>query len=121
MGYQDATKISRKLVACMRLSSEQLSSQFHYDFGMRSLKAILNAAGELKRKMDDDEEILALMVLQNVNLPKFTLNDIPLFLMIVSDLFPGVNMPLRSNQVLLNNMKEVCQENNWLPKDVTIN
>ena len=26
VGYQDATKISRKLVACMRLSSEQLSS-----------------------------------------------------------------------------------------------
>jgi len=30
---------------------------------MRSLKAILNAAGELKRKLDEKEDILALMVL----------------------------------------------------------
>jgi dynein heavy chain len=60
---------------------------------MRSLKAILTAAGEIKRKLDEDEDILALMVLHDVNLPKFTLNDIPLFLMIVSDLFPGLKMP----------------------------
>jgi len=57
----------------------KLSSQFHYDFGMRALKAILNAAGELRRKVEDSEDILALTVLQDVNLPKFTLNDIPLF------------------------------------------
>jgi len=30
---------------------------------MRALKAILNAAGELRRKLDDSEDILALMVL----------------------------------------------------------
>jgi len=46
---------------------------------MRALKAILNAAGELRRKVEDSEDILALTVLQDVNLPKFTLNDIPLF------------------------------------------
>ena len=46
----------------------KLSSQFHYDFGMRALKAILNAAGELRRKVEDSEDILALTVLQDVNL-----------------------------------------------------
>ena len=40
--------------------------------------------------------------------------------MIVSDLFPGVNMPLRQNEALINKMKEVCLENNWLPKEVII-
>jgi hypothetical protein len=40
---------------------------------MRTLKAILTAAGTLKRKSPDyKEEIIALQALLNVNLPKFT-------------------------------------------------
>lgn len=46
---------------------------------MRALKAILSAAGDLRRNLEESEDILALIVLHDVNLPKFTLNDIPLF------------------------------------------
>lgn len=56
-----------------------------------------------------------------MNLPKFTLNDIPLFLMIVSDLFPGTELPKRKYDDLVVNLTEVCKENNWVPKDVLLN
>ena len=46
---------------------------------MRALKATLNAAGNLRRTMDDSEDIIALIVLRDINIPKVTLNDIPLY------------------------------------------
>jgi dynein heavy chain len=57
---------------------------------MRALKAILNACGNLRRQLDWPEKFIGLRALNDVNIPKFTSNDIPLFLGITSDLFPGV-------------------------------
>lgn len=52
------------------------------------------AAGSLKRKQQDlREDIIVLKALINVNLPKFTINDIDLFLGIINDLFPGTVIP----------------------------
>ena len=47
---------------------------------MRELKSILTNAGLLKRVLIDlSEEDICLKALTGINLPKLTLNDIPLF------------------------------------------
>lgn len=44
-----------------KLAREQLSKQYHYDWGLRALTAVLRMAGVLKRASPDLSESVVLM------------------------------------------------------------
>jgi dynein heavy chain len=110
-GFTQAPILAKKMVTTFKLASEQLSSQKHYDFGMRSVTSVINAAGLLKRASTEPDEFkLLLRALKDVNVPKFLKDDIFLFDNIIEDLFPGTEKPTYEYGKLIEAIHLTCDE-----------
>src|SRR5690606_3036181 len=109
-GFKDAKNLAQKMVATFKLASEQLSSQEHYDFGMRAVNTVIASAGLLRRDVSEiSEDLLLLRALKDSNLPKFLSNDVVLFNGIISDLFPKIIPPKVDYGVLMESLQEATK------------
>ena len=93
-GFLEARTLSRKFITLYTLCKELLSKQDHYDWGLRAIKSVLVVAGALKRSDPERPEDQVLMrALRDFNLPKIVSDDNPVFLGLISDLFPSLDVP----------------------------
>ncbi|KAL0979348.1 hypothetical protein UPYG_G00183960 [Umbra pygmaea] len=114
-GFLLAKILAKKMTVLYKLAKEQLSKQFHYDFGLRALKSVLVMAGELKRGSPDlSEDVVLMRALRDMNLPKFVFEDVPLFLGLISDLFPGLDCPRVHYPSFNDAVEQTLVENKYL-------
>ena len=93
-GFLEARSLSRKFITLYKLCKELLSKQDHYDWGLRAIKSVLVVAGSLKRSdRERPEEQVLMRALRDFNLPKIVADDNPVFLGLISDLFPNLDVP----------------------------
>ncbi|KAB0376184.1 hypothetical protein FD755_012827 [Muntiacus reevesi] len=95
-GFVDARSLARKFITLYTLCRELLSKQDHYDWGLRAIKSVLVVAGSLKRGDKNRPEDQVLMrALRDFNMPKIVTDDTPVFLGLIGDLFPSLDVPRR--------------------------
>ncbi|NWV29438.1 DYH17 protein, partial [Origma solitaria] len=93
-GFLDARLLARKFITLYTLCKELLSKQDHYDWGLRAIKSVLVVAGSLKRGDPGSAEDQVLMrALRDFNIPKIVTDDLPVFLGLIGDLFPALDVP----------------------------
>ncbi|XP_056673432.1 dynein axonemal heavy chain 9 isoform X2 [Monodelphis domestica] len=93
-GFIEAQSLAKKFITLYQLCKELLSKQDHYDWGLRAIKSVLVVAGSLKRGDPDRPEDQVLMrSLRDFNIPKITTDDMPVFIGLIGDLFPALDIP----------------------------
>jgi dynein heavy chain len=115
-GFLEARLLARKFITLYTLCRELLSKQVrfdvrvittvllylcyvctckdHYDWGLRAIKSVLVVAGSLRRGDPERPEDQVLMrALRDFNTPKIVTDDTPVFMGLIGDLFPALDVP----------------------------
>ncbi|OAF65257.1 Dynein heavy chain, cytoplasmic, partial [Intoshia linei] len=115
-GFKEAENISERIVMFFELCSEQLTNQKHYDFGLRSMKSVIVAAGKMKRQMSQSQEFEEnnyQVILKSINqtvLPKLIVEDVKNLKEILSIVFAECEIPSYENKELARECTTLAEE-----------
>lgn len=143
-GFQEAKVLARKFITLYTLCKELLSKQDHYDWGLRAIKSVLVVAGSLKvsivagfnsshlmtrtqpRLKDSNlqrgdpgrpEEEVLMRTLRDFNIPKIVTDDVPVFMGLIGDLFPALDVPRKRDQEFEKMVKQAAVDLHLQPEE----
>ncbi|CEH14594.1 dynein heavy chain cytosolic [Ceraceosorus bombacis] len=137
VGFRSAELLARKLDPFFHLLESTLSKRSHYDLNsLRSIKATLAAAGQVKRAqgaheasgqtVDVVEQSLAVSAVMGVIVPKLVGEDVALLGALLDDVFPGIQYQPPALDELRKHISDVCLERHlvcdgvWLDKIIQL-
>ncbi|XP_028968661.1 cytoplasmic dynein 2 heavy chain 1 [Galendromus occidentalis] len=116
-GFKFSNVLSTKLVAVFTLAKEFLSEQQHYDWGLRSLKSVIQACGAQLRQADmvkdareHEESKVIIRALRLNTLSKLSYRDSRQFDALIQDIFPDVELENFENESLAAACREACRD-----------
>ncbi|KAI5645013.1 dynein heavy chain and region d6 of dynein motor domain-containing protein [Phthorimaea operculella] len=117
-GFQEAKILARKFITLYTLCKELLSKQDHYDWGLRAIKSVLVVAGSLKRgDPGRPEEEVLMRTLRDFNIPKIVTDDMPVFMGLIGDLFPALEVPRKRDLEFERTVKQAAMDLSLQPED----
>lgn len=120
-GFVSARILARKFITLYELCKELLSKQDHYDWGLRAIKSVLVVAGSLKRgNREMAEDAVLMRALRDFNTPKVITDDLPVFLGLITDLFPALEAPRKRNPKLEEEVKRATLDRSLQAEDIFI-
>lgn len=120
-GFLSAKLLGRKFITLYSLNRDLLSKQDHYDWGLRAIKSVLVVAGKLKRAdPDKSEEEVLMRALRDFNIPKIVNEDLTVFMGLIVDLFPGLDVPRKADEVFEKQIVEAITSRNLQPEEAFV-
>ncbi|CAH0551274.1 unnamed protein product [Brassicogethes aeneus] len=117
-GFLDARVLATKFITLYTLCKELLSKQDHYDWGLRAIKSVLVVAGSLKRgdRQRPEDQVL-MRALRDFNIPKIVTDDVPVFMGLIGDLFPALDVPRKRNPEFEKTIRKSAVDLKLQPED----
>ncbi|XP_061632559.1 dynein axonemal heavy chain 11 isoform X3 [Phyllopteryx taeniolatus] len=120
-GFCGAKLLARRFTSLYVLCKELLSKQDHYDWGLRAVKSVLVVAGALRRRDKTKPEDQVLMrALRDFNMPKIVTDDVTIFLGLLRDLFPGLEVERERDWDFENEVKNTTVSLQLQPEEAFI-
>ena len=128
-GFESAEDLGKKMDLCFKTSKNLLSKQRHYDWGLRSLKAVIGIAGrmiKLSGQNPDEvksqfEESILIDAIKSVTVSKLVNDDLHTFLNLVNDIFPGASEKTRPQEFTKDDVLVAFQKLGIIPTEAQIN
>ena len=112
-GFSKSVSLAKKLTTMFHICQKMLSKQPHYEFGLRSIKTVINLSVVFHEKdKEKSEEHVVFNAVYRMKFAELLPDDQALFMKIASDIFPGVEVEKPEYKTVNEATAEICQQDN---------